>query len=590
MCGIAGYLEWNTSDSAASDIAQELLNSLSHRGPDENILTDIGSGVIGMRRLSINGLSEGLYPVASTSGRYVAVFNGEIYNFKLLRQELATHGRWVDGRSDGQVLAEGYDLWGDNLFRRLRGMWAVALWDFQEKALLLARDPIGIKPLYFFSQPNGFAFSSELQAIRHSHFLRKTSGRLFNSLTPQMLSRLLVWMYAPVQRESPFDGILQVLPGEVLRVQQNHYATSTRISIWDGIDSQEPISSAEELESILAESVKSHMVSDVPVALCLSGGLDSALLAALVKRTLNMDVKSFTAGFVDDPRSESIQASHTAASLGVNHYSIPLDARQIAQSFSTYTKLFGDLSTLDGGVITTYLLAQEMRRHGIKVALFGEGADEVFGGYTWFGLGSGIYSFFPKPLIVRLYSYANTRDFRSGLFEEQLDSLSRSRMSNYEYVQHNELSCQLPSHLLAKVDRGTMAASVEGRVPYLDIDLIRRVLATPIARRRAHLRYGLIPEATTTKPLLRSVAPSVVGPSLANQPKKGFMLPLDSIVTHQLPSIIDLLNSRNSITPAPLKRRLLKTARRGVNAPLRVSEVWALWRCMVVESVMSDRA
>ena len=586
MCGIAGIVNWSGASFNSNNAVRELLLSTNYRGPDEQVVFNISNGTIGMNRLAINGLNQNLYPIVSHDKRYWSVFNGEIYNAAQLRKDLSAIGRQVQAESDGQVISEGFAAWGLNFFDRIRGMWAIAIWDSFSQSLIIARDPIGIKPLFYITSSLGFAFSSEAWPLYQSVDLNQSIFGRPQSVRSDVILSLFDSMYINSNESTVFEGVTQVRPGEIVIVDKNGVNKSKCVGLAQP-GSRHDLD-LEEIDDALNKAIKRHLISDVPLGLLLSGGIDSSLMYSIAQKHRADPIVAFTADFVDDLRSEAILAREFTGSVGATCNLVKVDSKDIAKNLDKYIPLYRDLLTLDGGLITTSILSSEIQSRGFKVAMFGEGADEVFGGYTWFGLGSGLYKYLPRSLMVDAHSFSVTRSIRSTIRLRSSLRGNNDCITNFQTVQNREISLQLPVHLLTKVDRGTMSHSVEGRVPFLDLDLVNLVISLNEDFVRPQIKFGLLPDSMQTKPLLRSLASRYLPPSIVGRPKKGFMLPLDSVVTESASRIHDLLKSSNSIVQQIDSKAASRAINSLRNGSLTTSEVWRLWRYLIVESVFEQ--
>ena len=583
VCGIVGVVGEFPFDLSSTALSQGI-ECISHRGPDEQVQAFFEPGChLGMTRLAIRDLHSNLYPTSDCSGTVHSVFNGEIYNADQLVNEINTQGHITKSATDGEVIPHLIEAFGPSGLQRLKGMFAVAVWDSRQQRLILQRDRVGIKPLYYSTVNGGLLFASEIPAlVRICGLLGGTSSV---ALRPDAVRNLTRAMFLPAWEETAFTGIRQVPPGHRLVWSQGSIRME-EVSELDESAADDPPKSQEEAvlrtRQALQDSVSRHLVADVPVSLALSGGVDSSLLAAVaVEQGAKLD--AFTVTFTGDSRSEGPQADSFARLLGIRMHQVPINPVTVASNLDDFIPLYMDLSTLDGGLISTSLMAAAMRETGFRVGLFGEGADEVFGGYSWFGLGTGIYRALPKPARRRAWWYANTRSFSTPSEESPVSGYSESPL---DWLVAQELRTQLPNHLLVKIDRGTMAHSLEGRVPYLYDDLLATVRSIPAKFRAPALRSGIVPDPRRTKPLLRAVGELYLGSHWSSTPKKGFMLPLDTLVRESHERVADLVGSSSSVTRAFLPSRAI----RHIESPsswssMSVHMTWLMWRVLVVESV-----
>src|SRR3954469_9980059 len=373
MCGIAGLaaLDGGTVDPAP---LEPMLDALAHRGPDDAGQWAEGPVALGNRRLSIIDLAGGHQPMASEEGRVWCVQNGEIYNHAELHEELARLGHRLATRCDTEVLVHGYEEWGDGLLERLRGMFAIALWDSQRRRLLLARDRFGIKPLYWSAAGGLLSFASELKALRH------VPG-VGTDLDPDALEAYLAFNAIPApssilpEGRKPHTGhLLEWRPGAAPATRRWCRVAPARADALRG-ESEDEL--AGELRERLRDSVRAHLVSDVPVGVFLSGGVDSGTLAALAAEETPGQVATFSIGFEEQAFDELELARLVARRYGTDHHELVLrpDAVDLLPRLvHAFDEPFGDSSALP-----TYLVSQ-LASDTVKVVLSGEGGDELFGG------------------------------------------------------------------------------------------------------------------------------------------------------------------------------------------------------------------
>ena len=557
MCGICGFISHNLDSSA---VIEAMARALLHRGPDGvgTWVSDTGTLAVGQTRLAIIDLIRGQQPMHTTDGRYVIVFNGEIYNYRDLRRQLSALGYSFITDSDTEVLLHGFHAWGRDLLGRLHGMFAFALYDRSEDSLLLARDPVGIKPLYYYQGREGFFFASEIKSI-----LEAGIPRQLNFLT---LADYLVLGY-PLLPYTFFTGLRELEPGNWLEVTAegttsgNYWQWQPREADWDKDTSLAVV------ENALTESLAEHLVADVPIGAFLSGGIDSSLLVALLVRKLNVKLDTFNVQFGDAAFDESAYAQEVAEHLGTNHHTLKMnhiqpDVEQVTGILQQFDQPFADSSA-----IPTFFMSQEIRRY-VKVALGGDGGDEMFGGYRRFqyadlaqrigrtpgwlryGLAHAAGALAPIAPDVsrmgrRLLHVASGRGddgllSLSGYYDVgQLGEILRPAV--YECVRAHTPSLTfvsngndrpggrelrdttvrqvLASHYLRKVDVMSGAHGLEVREPYLGIQVLACAQALP--RRWQHT-------SRENKLLLRELARRYLPESIVLRPKRGFSIPLDS--------------------------------------------------------------
>ncbi|BAU48597.1 asparagine synthase [Sulfurifustis variabilis] len=586
MCGIAGLYR-PAADSTADGLKTSVLamtSVLRHRGPDgSGTWIDPATGIaLGHRRLSIIDLSpNGHQPMVSESGRRVITFNGEIYNFGELRRELLGCGHQFRGHSDTEVLLAAVEEWGLlNALKRSIGMFAMAIWDRQERSLYLARDRLGEKPLYYGWVDGTLLFGSELKALR-----AYAGGRLI--IDRDALALLLRHNYIPAPY-SIYKGIRKLEPGMVLRVDSG--SNEERSHYWSlrGLAGQSQVhrfrGSAEEategLDRLLRQAIRGQMVADVPLGAFLSGGIDSSTVVALMQAQSERPVKTFTIGFEDQNYDEAKHAKTVAAHLGTDHtewYVTPGDALAVIPHLpSLYDEPFSDASQ-----IPTSLVARLARR-SVTVSLSGDGGDELFAGYnryflartiwervrraphllrrmaalgltcwsprTWDRLFAGVARAIPSILRPRLFGegiYKLAEILRAPGPEEiyrnlvsHWDDPARvvlnaaepptaltdperwADLGDYtERMMFLDSVSYLPDDILVKIDRASMGVSLESRVPLLDPRVVEFAWSLPLELK---IRKG------QGKWLLRQVLYRYVPPHLVDRPKMGFGVPIDS--------------------------------------------------------------
>jgi asparagine synthase (glutamine-hydrolysing) len=575
MCGIAGIANLGSSAPPSIERLQAMCRTIVHRGPDDEGL-DIRDGVaLGMRRLSIIDLSGGRQPIFNETGTIRAVFNGEIYNFQELRVELESLGHVFTTRSDTEVIVHAYEQFGQTFARRLNGMFAFALHDIAQRTLLLVRDQVGIKPLYFHFDGHILVWGSEIKAVL-------ASGQVPRDLDMNGLGDFLAWEYVPGQG-TLFKGIEKLRPGEMLIIDCDK-AALRRNFYWDVPDESEDQSLKssdweEMVASALERSVRRQMVSDVPLGAFLSGGVDSSLLVSFMG-----NAQTFSIGFDDPSYSELAWSSKVAHHLGVSHRT-EIIRPDVAELF---TKLlyFLDDPIGDFSIFPTFLVSRLAREH-VTVSLSGDGGDELFGGYesyladslakkfqlipSWFrttllkpavnglkpreakkGLINKAKRFIEGMNYPECWGHARWRVFageslrREVLSTEALKEVDRPVGAHIEELFGRAIKRQplnrslyvdfksyLPDNILCKVDRMSMAVSLEARVPYLDTELVELAFRIP-----EHFKL----EGRQTKAILKKVASSRIPRECIYRPKEGFSIPIKNWLKKELrPVMEDLL-------------------------------------------------
>jgi len=588
MCGIAGFFESSSRSSTEvlKEISLRMADTLRHRGPDDRgAWVDAEAGIVlSMRRLAILDLSEaGRQPMQSASGRYVIVFNGEIYNCEDLRRELVTLGEApaFHGHSDTEVMLAAFESWGIlNSVQRFNGMFAFGVWDRWQRTLTLARDRFGEKPLFYSVVGGTFLFASELKALRaHPAFV--------GQIDPDAIALYLRHNCIPAPY-SIYTNTRKLPPASLLTVSSTDFATSPR-SYWSMREIAEtglanPFTGTEsdavdELDALLRDAVKIRMYSDVPLGAFLSGGIDSSTVVSLMQAQTSLPVKTFSIALKEDEYNEASEAAQVARHLHTDHSELcatPQEVMELVPQLpQIYDEPFGDSSQ-----IPTFLVARLARQHVI-VSLSGDGGDEVFGGYnrhTWVGPLWRKLEPIPLPLrrlgaagilclsaeawdwLFRASSTILPREWRQRVPGYKLHKLASVMGSSDAYQVYYRLTSHwvapetivsggreptteltkgsgllfpsateqmmyldsvtyLPDDILVKLDRATMAVSLEGRVPLLDHRVAEFAWRLPL-RLRVRGRQG--------KWILRQVLYRYVPRELVERPKFGFGIPLDS--------------------------------------------------------------
>ena len=508
MCGIAGWV--SPSEAALhSGTLGRMLDSIKHRGPDDRgEYSDSCRGVaLGHVRLSIIDLSVASHqPMIDAGSGVTLTYNGELYNFRLLRSELESFGHRFISNGDTEVVLRSFLQWGSECFPRFAGMFAVAIWDPRSGILHLARDPLGMKPLYYAQIADGTVFASEVKAFK------SVPGF---TLQPSALGlhQYLEFGYVFDVDQTIFDGIRKLPPGSRAEVRRDgtiridrYFVPPTPVDDDRRAEDQR----VDELRAVMTEVTEQHLIADVPVGLLLSGGLDSSVIAALASRMSS--VRTITMGFSESDVDERPHARQVAAYVGSNHTEVTVTPRHVMDEVVNGAWVFDDLFA-DWGTITTRLMYRRCREEGVKVVLVGEGADELFGGYDVFSAPSdmGLWRQF------RLYQrYAGRRHGRlfarfRRVIADYLDTVDGEA---FAAVRMFESCRQLPNQYVMKVDKASMAESIEARAPYLDRRVAELAWRTP---REWLMRAG------ENKYLLRALArhERLLPPLISHRPKFG---------------------------------------------------------------------
>ena len=638
MCGISGFFDRaaRSEEDRLQAIARGMSDSLSHRGPDdEGVWTDPASGIaLSFRRLAIRDLSPaGHQPMVSASGRFVIAYNGEIYSHAEIARDVEAKGVRFRGHSDTEVMLESFELFGIKpTLERLIGMFAIALWDRETRTLTLIRDRVGIKPLYWAQFGDLFLWGSELKALR----AHPGCGHEIDS---DSVAAYLRHAYVPAPRtiyrgihKLPPGTMLTLKPGAAPAIEPYWDARAIvtravheRLDLPDG-------EAVTRLEDLLRDAIGRRLVADVPLGAFLSGGIDSSTVAALMQTQSNRPIRTYTIGFDVDGYDEAKNAKAVAAHLGTEHtelYVAPEHAREVIPKLADmYDEPFADSSQ-----IPTFLVSEMTRRH-VTVALSGDGGDELFAGYSRYTLGKQIWERMHRlPSPVRALAAAGIRLLPPGIWDRLIklapepwnsklsgrrlhkgadvmtdpdgadfyrtivsqwmepDSLARggreprgvlwdptvieSVPDFVERMQFLDLVTYLPDDILSKVDRASMAVSLEVRVPLLDHRVIDFAFRLPP---RLKLRDGV------GKYLLRQVLYRHVPRELVERPKMGFGVPIGAWLRGPLRDWAeDLLDARKLdlgglVDPAPV-RRMWATHLSGTS-----DFEYPLWTVLMLES------
>lgn len=462
MCAITGWM-FEPGSAPPRECLAKMALTLVHRGPDDSgEYHNARSGIaFAHRRLSIIDLGQTSHqPMIDAQAGVVLAYNGELYNFRQLRRELQSRGHVFRSDGDTEVVLRSFIEWGRECFARFAGMFAVAIWDTREATLHLARDAMGMKPLYYVPHAEGVAFASEVKAFRELPGFDPV-------LNPSGLTQYLEFGYVFEAKQTMFDRVLKVEPGHRLEIRGGQVAVEKawyRPAAPDPLDARGERDRVQELATILEEVVGQHLIADVPLGLLLSGGLDSSLVAALAAR--RGELLTISMGFDGSGIDERPNAREVSQYIGSSHMEVLITAAEVKREAIEGAWVFDDLFA-DWGTLTTRLLYRRCREHGIKVVLVGEGADELFGGYDIFRLPARLGSWQQ----FRLYQkYAGRRYGRLFLpFRKIMNEyLEAGDGDAFHAVRLFESRRQLPNQYVMKVDKASMAESVEARAPYLD--------------------------------------------------------------------------------------------------------------------------
>jgi len=493
--------------------ALAMADALAHRGPDDRgYFFDEKAGIaLAHNRLSIIDLSEaGRQPMISEDGKTVLVYNGELYNFRELRKELEGLGHVFRSRTDTEVVLRSFMQWGGSCINRFCGMFAFAVWTADDRNLFLARDPMGMKPLYYIALPGGkgITFASEIKAFLALPDFRAKINR-------SSLNQFLEFGYTYDDNETSLEGVFKLPPGHTLEVVQGrvgrpaaYYAPPVPSN-----EADRPLEERiEELYQTLSEVTAQHLIADVPVGLLLSGGLDSSIIAALASK--HARVTTVSMGFADSAVDERSFARLVSRHIKSEHIEITIRPEEVTEKLDEVVLCFDDLFA-DWGTISTRLLYKKCREQGMKAVLVGEGSDELFGGYPVFEA----YQNSGLPVSVKLFllyrRYAGRRYGRFLKFHAIMKSyLAQGSGDLFHAVRLFESRNQLPNNYVMKVDKAGMSVSVEARAPFLDRRIAEIAYKTP---KKYLLNNG------TNKYLLRAMAEThgLLPPEITRRPKYG---------------------------------------------------------------------
>lgn len=552
MCGIAGLWSSRQRDERElRSIGMTVGAAIAHRGPDaDGIWVEPNHGVLlAHRRLSIlDTTPAGAQPMRSADRRFTIIYNGEVYNFAELRDALVKEGRRFRGHSDTEVILEACARWGaEQVVPKLNGMYAFALWDERERTLFLARDPLGIKPLYYGWFNGDFIFGSELKA------LRAVPG-FVPELNTASLGLFFKYNYIPAPH-SVYQNVLKLPPGHCLRLPSAS-SRPTPTQFWTaqtfiGAERRgyaDPTDAIDDLDGLLRDGVSRQMISDVPLGAFLSGGIDSSLVVALMQHQSRQAVKTFSIGFEEAAFNEATDAAAVARHLGTEHRELIITSREALELVPQLPNIL-DEPLADASAIPTYFVSRLARKE-VTVSLSGDGGDELFMGYnhclpSW--TRTKRIQRIPAPIrrlggVALSYSSNYRLDkYGSVLQQPNVEAIYSSMASHWHRpsdivanmqaatvsgsvttdalaaVTYWDIVNWLPDDVLAKVDRMSMAVSLETRVPLLDQRVVEYALSLPVSLK---LRNN------QRKWLLRQVLYRYVPPQLVDRPKKGFAVPV----------------------------------------------------------------
>ncbi|MEY3289442.1 MAG: hypothetical protein RLZZ419_1684 [Pseudomonadota bacterium] len=600
MCGICGKLNFDRQNPVDQRLLRQMMDLIQHRGPDGS--GEFLSGPIGLghRRLSIIDIDTGAQPMSNEEGTVWVVYNGEIYNFHELRTDLEQKGHRFKSASDTEVIVHLYEEMGDQCVTRLRGMFAFALWDEHQQRLLLARDRVGVKPLYYCNTGKSLVFASEIKSIL-------ADPEVNRSVNPRAIDRFITYNYLP-GNETPLEGIFKLEPGHYLTLQDGrmddrqywdlHFETPHQPqSFDDAVDS---------LRVLLNRTVSDHMISDVPVGVLLSGGVDSTGILSYAVRHSDKPVHTFTMGFSGAGfQDERPYAKLAAQKFGTEHHEISMTADDFQKFLPNYVWHMEEF-VCEPPAIALYFVSELAKRCSVKVLLSGEGGDEAFGGYQTYRnlmlLEKLKLTFGPAKELLRLgfqaleqvgmkqfEHYANlidsplssyylsrtatpgtpfnrlkgelyTKDFTATLDGQPSDLPTRKLFEQFEQMSaqaqpllnsmlYVDTKTWLPDDLLVKADKMTMAASVELRVPFLDYQVLEFAASLP-----QHYKVS----GWKLKRILKAALAKTIPQEILNRKKTGFPVPYASWMRNEMKELVfDTLLAKNTASDAYFSRNTI---------------------------------
>lgn len=552
MCGFIGMVyDYPTDvDEKDMDSLRRKNNIIAHRGPDDEGYFVDEYISFGFRRLSIIDIESGVQPLSYDNDKIWLVFNGEIYNYVELRDELKQDGYSFSTESDTEVIAALFSKYKEDAFQYLRGMYSILVWDKDDKTLYGARDPFGIKPLYYYRTEDGIAFASE----------KKSLGLMLEKeeVNVDALQHYLSFQYAP-EPMTLAQGIEKVEPGHYFVKKIGEDITFTRYwhATFQPIFNKDKKDWINKIQEVMYDSVKVHMRSDVPVGSFLSGGIDSTLIVSIAKE-FNPNIKTFSVGFARDGFSEVDVAKETADKLKVENISYTITPEEYVENLPKIMWHMDD-PLADPACVPLYFVAREARKH-VKVALSGEGSDELFGGYNIYrepeslklfnaiprpikGLLANVAKALPEGMKGKSFLERGTTPLReryignAKMFEENekrellthyIENNNYQQITDglYDFVkdyplvnqmQYIDIHTWLRGDILLKADRVTMANSLELRVPFLDKEVFRVASGIPVDLKIAN---------GTTKSILREAAKGIIPEHVLDRKKLGFPVPI----------------------------------------------------------------
>ena len=571
MCGITGFVGFDDKT-----ILKRMCDIIHHRGPNDRGTYSDNNVSLGSLRLSIIDLASGHQPIHNEDESVWITYNGEIYNYLVLKKELEALGHRFYTDTDTEVIVHAYEEYGEKCVEKLRGMFAFALWDSDKKQVLLARDRMGIKPLYYYFDGERLIFASEIKSILKCSDIKR-------SLSTEGLKGFLIFGYTP-GKTTIFDKIYKLLPGNILNY--NLKLKEIKIQEYWNLDFSDIHKDTELylLKSVtenLRDSVNAHLVSDVPIGVFLSGGIDSSSIATLMNGLTNSPIKTFTIGFEDQSYDESIYARRVAETLGTEHYEKIISPDEtldiIAEIAPSLDEPFGDAS-----MFPTYLISKWASKE-VKVVLDGNGGDEILAGYHWYKAQRiwGYYAHIPKKirsmalLASKLVKVGKSKkgartfikrflegtefesnlnhvrwkipNFKKEIFPGNWTEVFDETYSHFNYAKnwdpinqmlYVDIKTSLPDNMLTKVDKMSMLNSIEVRVPFLDHKFVEFTTKIPPSFKLKNLK---------TKYILKKAMEGLIPKDNIYRSKQGFSIPMKNWMKGELQSTMEDLISKENV-------------------------------------------
>lgn len=614
MCGITGFiqLEQNYSVENLRSIVHKMNEQIIHRGPDSEGLYADRECALGMRRLSIIDLQGGGQPIWNETHDKLIVFNGELYNFRPLRQELIKKGHRFSTDSDTEVMLHGYEEYGTDFLKQAEGMFAFAIYDLKQKVWVLARDRIGEKPLYYYRDGKNFLFASELKSL-------VCTGIVPKQIDKEALSRYFQLTYIPAPK-SIFKNVYKLPPACVMRIDlQGNISTEPywQLDIDDDNGEYEDYEACKKkLRNALFASVERRMISDVPIGAFLSGGFDSGIIVGIMSQLSQTPINTFTIGFKEKQFDESPLAEIVAKKNHTNHRVLMLDWNE---TFKDIDKILENIDEpfADSSLIATYAVSK-MARQCVTVTLTGDAGDELFAGYNKYLISyySDMYKKVPKPIrkgviepfagmlpkkssiarkVNKVLQIADSDIYEQrkrlmslGFKENEVKELLSDAFADpmdfiredYEFLknadeqkraQYIDLKTVLEGDMLAKVDRASMLNSLETRVPMLDREVIELAFRMPT-------KFKI--DKKNRKIILKDTFRDLLPEELFHAPKHGFAVPIGELLEHKLNAKLNAYADREylkrqGIFNAEYIRGMIDSHMR--HRENRFSELWAFY-------------